>query len=174
LTKGEGGGLDHFFIAVRCYVSSNRHEAFYVHNSVHKPGSPSAGVVDGAVLGEPSLVIPFSLERLFVIVLSFLHGDRFCRADLCADGIAHAPTAIALNGHFHCGRGIDDPERADHDTHPAGDTGRLVDVNQSGLGIPAHGSIGAGLQARSALAMSALEGKGFPLHKHPGAGLGSS
>jgi hypothetical protein len=114
-----------------------------------------------------SFVIFVSLESLFAIVLSFFYRDRLGRADLCTDGIALISTAIALDSHFHRGRGVDDPERADHDTHPAGDTGRLMDVNQPALRVPAHGSIGAGLQARSVLAMPALEGKGFPFHIDP-------
>ena len=121
---------------------------------------------------EPSRVSSVALERLFAIVLSILHGDRFCWADLCTDGIAHIPTAIAFNSHFHRRRRINDPKRARHDAHPAGDTSRLVDVNQSCLGIPAHGSIGAGLQARSTLAMSALKGEGFPFHVDPRGGPG--
>jgi hypothetical protein len=134
-------------------VSSYRHEVFDAHINLRSGGSMKR-----------SFVIFVSLESLFAIVLSFFYRDRLGRADLCTDGIAHISTAIALDSHFHRGRGVDDPERADHDTHPAGDTGRFMNVNHAGLRIPAHGSIGAGFQAWSVLAVSALEGEGFSFH----------
>jgi len=54
-----------------------------------------------------------------------------------------------------------------------GDTGRLVDVNQSGLGsLRQWFHWGRPPGTERALAMPALKGRRVPLHEHPGGGLG--
>jgi hypothetical protein len=66
---------------------------------------------------------------------------------------------------------VDNPEWADHHTHPAGDARWLIDINEACLRIPAHRSIGTGFDARSVLTMPALKGKVLSLHIHTGDGM---
>ena len=62
------------------------------------------------------------------------------------------------------GRRGNDPEGADHDTHPAGDAGRFVDINQTRLRIPPHRSIGAGVNAWRHFAMAAVQWQIVAIH----------
>jgi hypothetical protein len=109
-----------------------------------------------------------TLKRFLTIILSFFQGDGLSRAHFCTDGVSHVSTAVALDRHFCGSRGIDDPEGADHHTHPAGDTGWFVHINQTRFRVFAHGPVGAGLQTGGLLTMPALQGKRFPFHIDPG------
>jgi len=81
--------------------------------------------------------------------------------------MTHILASIAFDGNLHCSRGINNSKGANHDAHPTGNTGWFVHINQPRLGVPSHGSIGAGLNARGFLAMAALESKIFPLDINP-------
>ena len=108
------------------------------------------------------LAIIFPLLKVYCIGWACLRANR----------ISHISTTIALDGHLKYGRRRNNTKRAHHHTHPAGNTGRFVNIHQAGFRISSHGPIGACIQAGRLLAMSALKGKTFPLHKHPGHRLG--
>src|SRR4030042_940712 len=96
--------------------------------------------------------------------LSFLQNQSLRRTDVHTDRKFHVPAAVTFHGHMMSGRRGNDPEGTDHDTHPAGDAGRFVDINQPGLRIPAHRSIGAGINAWRHFAMAAVTGPVVAVH----------
>jgi hypothetical protein len=109
----------------------------------------------------------FILKYLTIIQARF-NRYGLGRAYFRANGISHIPAAIAFDSHLIDRRGIDDPKRTDHHTHPASNTCGFVNINQSRFRISPHGSIGARIQARRFDAMPALQGKILTLHIHPG------
>ena len=109
-----------------------------------------------------------TLKFFLAVILSLLNVYGVCRAGLGANGIPHVSATITLDRHFECGRRRDDPERTHHHTHPASDAGGLVNVNQAGLRISAHGPVGARIQTGSLFTMSTLEGKVLSFDKDPG------
>jgi hypothetical protein len=111
-------------------------------------------------------------KGFLTIVLPFLETDGLCGADLGADGVPHIPAPIAFDCHFHRRRRVDNSKRAYHDTHPAGNASRLVNIDQSCLRISAHRSIGTGLDAGGVLTMPTLESKVLPLHVDSGNRMG--
>ena len=81
-------------------------------------------------------------------------------------------TAIALDGYLHGWGGVNNSKGTYHDTHPTGDASGLVHIDQSGLRVSAHGPVGTSLKTWGILAMSALQGKLFPLYINPGNRMG--
>ena len=109
-----------------------------------------------------------SYLKYFAIILARFKRYGLGRAYFRANRVPHVPAAIAFDRHLISRRGIDDPKGANHHAHPARNTCRFMNVYQSRLLIPPHGSIGARVQAGCFHAMPALQGKLFPLHIHPG------
>jgi hypothetical protein len=106
--------------------------------------------------------------KYLAIILARLNRYGLGRAYFRANRVPHVPAAIAFDGHLIGRRGIDNPEGADHHTHPARNTCRFVNVYQFRFRIPPHGSIGARIQAWCFYAMPALQGQILALHIHPG------
>jgi hypothetical protein len=106
--------------------------------------------------------------KYLAIILARFNGYGLGRAYFRTNRVPHVTAAIAFDRHLIGRRGIDDPEGANHYTHPAGNACRLVHINDIRFRIPPHGSIGAGIQARCFDAMPALQSKILALHVHPG------
>jgi len=120
------------------------------------------------IMNSSSVSYQMRLELLVPIIRPILHCNGVCGAGLSADRIPHAPAAITLDGHFKRRRRIDNPKGAYHHTHPAGDTGGFVNIDQAGFRIFSHGAVRAGIQARRLFTLTALKCKRFSFHEYPG------
>jgi hypothetical protein len=62
------------------------------------------------------------------------------------------------------GRWGNNSKGADHHTHPARNTGRLIDIDQPCRRVSAHRSIGTGVNTRGRFTMATMKGKVIPFY----------
>src|SRR3972149_4842493 len=112
-------------------------------------------------------------SKILLPVIFPLHqADRLGGTYLRANRIPHVATAVTLDRHLYGWRGVNNAKGAYHHTHPTGNAGGLVHVDQSGLRVPAHRSVGTSLDTGWILAMPALQGKLLSLLINPGNRMG--